>query len=66
MLVPMMNVRVVSMAVTQRRVAVGMAVRFPERVVGAMLVLVMFVVAVAVFMDCRFVCVFMLMMLGQV
>ena len=55
MLVAMVDVRVVGMGMPHRRVEVRMAMRFPRRIVGAVRVLVVFVVDVAMVVEHLFV-----------
>src|SRR5437764_14198732 len=63
---PVVDVRVVRVAVPQRLVAVRVAVRLAGRVVGAVFVPVVFVVDVPVVVFQRLVLVFVLVPLGQV
>ena len=66
MFVAVMGIGVVRMRVPQRRVAVRVRVWLPRRVVGAVCVLVVFVVNVRVFVDHLFMLVFVVVSLGQV
>ena len=66
MQMPVVDVRVMSVGMSQFRVAVGMTVRFSGRVRRSVLVLVMFVVDVAVFVLHRLVLVFVFVPLREV
>ncbi len=63
--VPMVNVRVMGVRVSQRHMVVGMTVRFSWRVIGQVLVLMVFVVHVTMVMVQRFVFMFVLMLFSQ-
>ena len=66
MFMPMMDVRVVGVGVSHCLVRVRVAVRLSWRVVGGVLMLVVFVMDVAVFMLHRLMCVLMFVPLGKV
>jgi hypothetical protein len=57
------DIGIVRVGVSHRRVGMRMAVRFTRRIAGAMLMLVMFVVDVAMIVGHWFVGMFMLMLL---
>jgi hypothetical protein len=65
MVMPVVNVRVVAVAMAQRLVAVGVGMRLPGRVTGQVVVLVVLVMDMAMSMLQRFVFVPMLMTLRQ-
>ena len=65
MIVSVMNVRVMGMRVSHRRVIVRMTVRFAWRVIRAVFVSMVFIVDVAMVVGHRLVVVFVLVTLGQ-